>query len=95
MQKIAISVILGEPYSSYTKSLRKLNLEELSSRHVKLCMKFAQKDIRKTRSLLSVRKETYSTRNRQKISEPKCRTLTYYNSSIPYLSRLVNNSDHS
>ena len=82
VQKIAISVILNEPYSSYESSLAKSKLKELSLRRDKLCRKFSQKELTKPISLFSHRKQTYSTRSKQLIREPQCRTLNYYNSTL-------------
>ena len=43
VQKVALKIILGERYSSYSEALELTGLESLKSRRKKLCLNFAKK----------------------------------------------------
>ena len=91
VQKMAFRVILDNSYTNYETACTLLNLEPLEFRRTQLCINFANKDLRKENSIFTRTAGQPKTRAvPKKVKEPKCRTKRYQNSSIPYLSRLVN-----
>ena len=92
-QKKAFAVILGKNYGSYEAALAKLKLDRLDTRRVSLCLSFAVKCTNSTRhSSMFPHNSNYRTsmRNPKPFLEFSCNTSRYYNSSIPYMSRLLN-----
>ena len=93
VQKKAFAIILGSGYKSYSQALKYLSQEELRLRRLKLCTTFAKKCTlhpRHTDMFKINCRYTYNSRNKQKYLEPKCKTTRYYNSAIPFLTRLLN-----
>ena len=93
-QKKALAIILGKEYVSYENALSKLGLERLDSRRLKLCYEFALKCTKSVRhsSMFPFNKLSgHNTTNPKKYAEPVCNTSRYFNSSIPYMTRLLNN----
>ena len=94
-QKRALRIILGGDYTRYSDALLSLNIPSMHQRRVKLCLKFANNvlsspnfryllpEIRNPDRLLRSAK-------RRKVKEIQCNTDRYFNSSIPYLARLIN-----
>ena len=97
VQRIAINIILGDHSLPYVQSCTKLGLQPLYIRRNQLCENFAVKTASKSRhkDLFEIRKgvnHTHDTRNSQnKFSEHMCRTKRFYDSSLPYLTRILNN----
>ena len=93
VQKKAAAIILAQLYTNYETALLHLNLERLDHRRDKLCLSFALKCSRSQRhqSMFPSNPSPRSTtRNYKTYMEPLCNTSRYYNSSIPYLTRLLN-----
>ena len=91
VQKLALSAILGEKYESYEKALDKTKLERLSERRKKICIKFIKKNMKSERPLFQVINKSHLTRsNPNLVQEIQCRTNAYFDSSKPYLARLMN-----
>ena len=91
IQKISFRLILGEKYSTYQQASKLLSTETLEQRRTKLCLKFAKKNFQSDNCLFI--KNTNKTNTRQKpsvVSEYKCRTKRFQNSSLPYLAKLLN-----
>ena len=91
IQKISFRLILGEEYSTYQQACKLLSAETLEQRRTKLCLKFAKKNFQSDYCLFI--KNTNKTNTRQKpsvVSEYKCRTKRFQNSSLPYLAKLLN-----
>ena len=85
--------MLGNGYESYTNTLKILSLEKLIIRYENLCLDFAIKCTKHTRhSDLFMKNPRYNLRTNKKFKEPKCLTTRYYNSAVPFLTRLLNNS---
>ena len=86
IQKRALRIIT--PGLSYDDAISCLNLELLSDRRRKLCLKLftqIQNPGHKLNCLLPVKKESrYSLRNRKDLCLPKCKTNRYKNSYIPW-----------
>ena len=93
VQKKRLAVILGRAYLSYESALKQLHLERLDSRRTNLCLKFALKCTMSTRHsgmFPPNLQPNSSTRHHKPYMEYNCKTSRYYNSPIPYLSRLLN-----
>ena len=93
IQKKAFAIILGLNYKSYNNALTVLSQDKLSARRLKLCENFAVKCVKSERhaDIFPLRdKKSHSTRFTKPFCEPKCKTSRYYNSAVPYLTRLLN-----
>ena len=91
IQKIALLIILGEDFVNYDVACTIVAIEPLHLRREQLCLRFAMKNLKQDNSLLNKVNKTVNTRSRPDlVIEPKCNTKRFRNSSIPYLSRMVN-----
>ena len=96
IQKRACRTILGHEYSSYSDALNLCNLDSLEDRRTHHCIKFAkglEQNVR-TEHLLPPRRNechSFNLRNSSAISQPRFRTTRFYNSPVPYYTRLLNN----
>ena len=106
LQKRALAIILGTVYvnnrrhykvddgeMSYNDTLKKIGLTTLKNRREVLTNRFALDTIRneKHNDMFQKKQNNYiATRNMLVLEEPLCNTDRYYNSSIPYMSRLLN-----
>ena len=93
VQKKAFAIILGKDYCSYESSLSNLELERLDSRREKLCLSFAKKCLDNPNHQLMFPPNVTARdnmRNPKPYLEPQCNTSRYYNSSLPYMTRLLN-----
>ena len=91
IQKKSFAIILGANYKNYSNALNILNQVELSTRRIELCTNFAQKCITNSRHAdLFHKRRIQSTRRSTKYEEIKCKTARYYNSAVPYMTRLLN-----
>ena len=93
VQKKAFAVILGRQYESYEIALDKPQLDRLDNRRSELCYKFALKctlSAKHSGMFPRVPAHNINLRNPKLFDEPKCKTSRYYNSPVPYLSRLLN-----
>ena len=91
VQKTALFIILGNNYHSYEVACTLMEIESLDMRREKLCLSFAKRDIKKDKSLFQKTNKSVNTRNKNLVVMPKCNTRRFEKSSIPYLSKLVNN----
>ena len=90
IQKIAFKLILKGNYQSYELACKNLSTQTLYERRVKLCRKFAHKNFKSEHSLFQKVSKKNNTRQVSKlVKEYKCNTKRFYNSSLPYLSRLL------
>ena len=72
-------------------ALKILDQEELSARRVRLCENFAIKCLKNTKHNDLFKPNTGpKKRHSKRFIEPKCKTSRYYNSAVPYLTRLLN-----
>ena len=106
LQKRALAIILGTVYidnrrlykiengeMNYHDALQKIGLTTLRNRREVLTNKFALDTLKNNRHSDMFQKKEYhyiTTRNRLVIEEPHCNTDRYFNSAIPYMSRLIN-----
>ena len=92
VQKVALRLILKENYLDYATALDKTGLQTLASRRDELCLNFAKKSVKfpHTKDMFPKNEKTRVTRKTEKFVVPFARTDRYKNSSIPYMSRLLN-----
>jgi hypothetical protein len=102
VQKTAFHVIMGSEYQQYNSALELLGAERLSERRIQICINFAKKAMKhqqyKNWFAASPIQEPDSAKPRTRAPQPKqlkckpvpARTGRYYDSPIPYLSRLLN-----
>ncbi|KAI8491933.1 hypothetical protein Bbelb_303060 [Branchiostoma belcheri] len=95
IQKRACRVILGSAYTSYPEACATLDLPTLEDRRVQLCLNFAMKVLRSQdfQHWLPPRRGTTTertTRSSNKLTLTKCRTERYKQSSVPYMTYLLN-----
>ena len=93
VQKVACSIILSQEYTSYSNALRTLNLDTLSKRREKLCLKFAEACVKHPKmSKLFPYNQTISRDliHREKFYVQPARTGRLLNSTIPQLQRALN-----
>ena len=84
---------LGDELLSYEDTLDKLGLTTLKERREVLTNKFAINTARnENHNDMFIRRQSHNTKTRNMfvIEEPFCKTLRYYKSVIPYMSRLLN-----
>ena len=93
VQKKATAIILGKEYINYESALNQLRLERLDTRRTNLCYNFALSCIKspKHKSMFSLNPLPRQNMRRTKpYIEVACNTSRYYNSPVPYLTRLLN-----
>ena len=96
IQKISFRIILGPLYENYNQACNFLGTVSLEERRVKLCLKFAQKNLKSEHCLFEKVHNNVKTRQGSKlVKEYKCRTSRYNKSSIPYLARLLNRNNNT
>ena len=91
VQKVALLIILGDHYTNYDVACTLVGIEPLQMKREQLCIKFALKNLKQENSLFKIVSNPVNTRSKTKVViEPKSNYKRFRNSSIPYLSRLVN-----
>ena len=95
VQKVALKIILGERYSSYSEALELTGLESLKSRRKKLCLNFAKKCPKSDfiGDMFQENKQPFNIRNHQKFLVPFARTERLARSAILYMTRLLNQDE--
>ena len=96
VQKVALRIILGHDYSSYSEACSEFNVESLRLRRETLCGKFAVKLFQSDR-----RRQFYdeplslkSTRNSLLVHEQVSRTRRCHNAPHNSLARIINANVH-
>ena len=89
-QKRSLAVILGTEYGSYSNALILLNLPRLDELHETASLKWALKAQQDPKHSHLFRQNTNKTRRKSTFIEPLCRTTKYYKSSIPSMTRSLN-----
>ena len=93
IQKLAFKIILQEKYTSYMRACEFFSTLSLRERRIKLCLKFAKKNLKSDYNMFKVRTNGPTTRHQSRtIVEPKCNFGRYKKSSIPFLARLLNSN---
>ena len=97
VQKTGLKIILKNNYTSYQKSLLKLDIDDLATRREKLCLDFAMKCTKKTKFQNMFPKlnkfHKMKTRNPLKYEVQHANTERLKKSAIIYMQRLLNNHD--
>ena len=90
VQKTVLKLILQNKYKDYITACEDLNLASLQKRREKLCLNFAKKNLKNRNSFFD--KQLGKTRLRQQkiAKEFQCNTNRMYMSSLPFMSRLLN-----
>ena len=93
IQKKAFKILLQSEYTDYLSACELFNVETLVMRRKNMCLKFAKKEFLRESSIFIKFQQKRYTRLSEKtlVQEIKCNSNKYFNSSIPYLSRLLNN----
>ena len=91
IQKIAFKLILKKNYLSYDLACKYFSTQTLHQRRIKLCKTFAEKNLKSEHSFFQRIPSRTNARHPSKVvKEFKCNFKRFYNSSLPYLSRLLN-----
>jgi len=94
IQKRACRIILGPTYTTYTEALESTGLQSLDARRHHLCAQFATKCCTSDRykDLFPVNNKDHPMvlRNTEPYKVPKYRTNRYRDSSVPYLTSILN-----
>ena len=95
VQKCAVKIMQGKKYKDYESALEHVDLDNLSERRNKLCLKFAKKCLenKKTENLFPLNKNIHNMESRmtEKFKVKFAHTERLKQSSIPYMQRLLNN----
>ena len=96
IQKITCKIVLQERYGGYREACENLQLVTLAQRRTDLCLKFGIKCLSSEKHTdlfpLSDQNDHELRHERKPFKEPVTRTERYKKSSIPYISKLLN--DH-
>ena len=94
IQKAAVRVIMGKNYSSYKNGLKELKLETLKNRRELLCIRFAKNCLKnqKMKNMFPLKKNKHTMKKRyeRKYQTRKIKTTRLKKSSIPYMTKLLN-----
>ena len=94
VQKVAVSIILGNYQLHYDQACAMLGLKPLYVRRMELCQRFSAKTAAKSRhsDLFQLEKDgSHYTRSSENLyREHICRTKRFYNSPLPFLTRTLN-----
>ena len=91
VQKTALYVMFDKNYINYDVACSLAGLESLDIRRENLCLKFAQKNVKSKNSLFTRPSSSFNTRSPNPlVNEYNCITARFQNSSLPYLSKLLN-----
>ena len=91
IQKSFLKILIQGQYDSYTETCEKFKIEKLYERRKKLCFRFGMKELAKTESLFQkCSKKSQRIFNKNVVTVPKSRTVRRSKSSIPYISRMIN-----
>ena len=93
-QRVAMAAITGQWHPSHSQQLEELSLEPLDTRRTRLCQRWAVRTATRSRHTDIFTPAAGDRTNRSSarglFSEPFCRTVPYYRSAVPYLTRLLN-----
>ena len=93
-QKVALKIIFGTSYTTYTEALELTGIDTLVARRSKLCLTFARKCVKseKTKSMFPLNINIAKTRGHEKFEVAKAKTDRLAKSAIPYMQRLLNSN---
>ena len=88
IQKKSLKIILGDLYSTYEEACTLLSAEPLADRRDSLCLVFVKRAVRSVlHSDISI---SLTRSDKNLLKEYKFNTKCFYNSPLPYLSRIFN-----
>ena len=93
VQKKSLKIILGDLYSTYEEACTLLSAEPLADRRDSLCLTFVKRAVRSGlhSDIFTPGCSISSTRSdKNLLKEYNCNTKRFYNSPLPYLSRIFN-----
>ena len=93
IQKIVLKILLNDNYISYIQACSKFNTFTLEKRRENLSLKFALSCLENPQHKHMFVQRTspfYKLRNIVSFETPHCNSTRYFNSPIPYLTRLLN-----
>ena len=93
VQKVACKIMLKENYTSYENALATLHLENLETRRLMLCTRFAKKCLKfdKSREMFPRNDDnTHNIRNSEEFQVNFARNNRLRDSAIPMMQRLLN-----
>ena len=93
IQKIAFKIILQQGYENYKQACFLLSAQTLQQRRVKLCYKFASKNLKSENNMFMKVGPHAKTRHSGLVREYKCNFGRFKKSSLPYLARLINQNN--
>ena len=95
IQKKVFKILMQNEYSNYESACHFFGTDTLEKRRVNMCLKFAKKELLRDESSFFIkhqpRRHTRQS-DKIKVEEIRCNSARYSNSSIPYLSRLLNSA---
>ena len=91
IQKISFKIMLGFRYNGYKSACTLFAAQTLEERRIKLCKKFAFKNLKSENCLFEKIGTNANTRQKSDVvREYKCNTVRYQKSSLPFLAKLLN-----
>jgi hypothetical protein len=91
IQRLAMQIILQDAFVNYQLACKTFFTDTLEQRRLKLCTKFASKNVKSENSLFTKVDTAVNTRQKSDIVRGyKCRTARYEKSSLPFLAKLLN-----
>ena len=91
IQKISFKIKLGVRYNGYKSACTLFAAQTLEERSIKLCKKFAFKNLKSENCLFEKVGTNANTRQKSDVvREYKCNTVRYQKSSLPFLAKLLN-----
>ena len=91
IQKAFLRIIMQKNLTDYKNTCNSLNMQTLEERRLILCQKFINKEYKNnTGKFLNINRPSKVLRNPKVVKEPQCKTEHYFNSSLPYLTRMLN-----
>ena len=92
VQRVAVSIVLGETEFNYGRSCAMLGLKPLYIQRQELCERFSRKTAApqcRHNDLFQIQTSGYDTRSNA-YREHFCHTTRFYNSALPFLTRTLN-----
>jgi hypothetical protein len=91
-QKRSLAIILGTDYRNYSHARSITNIPELERLREEACLKLALKAQANPQHmhLFPLNDSTVNTRYRKTFREHHCKGAKYFNSAVPYMTRILN-----
>ena len=94
VQRVAFQIILQDNYVDYQMACVTFNTLTLERRREKLCLTFANKNLKTDTSFFKLVDTCVNTRSKKKlVQEYKCRTSRCERTSLPFLAKLLNKNN--